>query len=663
MARDFTITLGVIRLTDVFFRILGPLEVVVDGQPIAIGRNRQRTVLALLLAHANRTITVDQLVRALWEEDVPRTAVKQVQSCVWRLRALFRSVDGLREVIHTTAAGYCVRVAEEQVDTGVFERLVHDARALATRSDHGGAVELLRTALALFRGPVLAGIDSPALEGVVARWEERRLVTVEERMTAELAAGRHRDVVDELSALVVEHPFREALRSHLMLALYRCGRQADALAAFHDGRESMIGELGLEPGPGLRDLHGAILKGDVAPDPVEAAPVVIASHRVVPTPSQLPPEAPDFVQRPEHTASVLRALAPGDRLRVCGVTGRFGAGKSALAVHAAHLLADRYPDGQLYADMAGARADPADLDAVRRRFLHALGVPHAHVPAETGELAALYRGAVAGRRVLVVLDDVSDPALVEALSPTGPDTGLLLTSRTSLTGLFGVDTVALDALTERQALDLLARVAGPDRADAEPDAALEVVRACALLPLAIRAAGARLAAHPELTMEDLARRLRASDRRIDELGHGDLDPRARLAPDVDRLEHPLRELLLVLGLCCGTDRPIRPVFRARFAAFVGDLPAASAERALDRLVDGHLLDVAALDGRGEAHYRMHPLIGAYAAERALVELPRATQGAVVDRAMAFAIEEVANSSVTRTLTQGAGGEGRQVEFG
>ncbi|WP_170211905.1 AfsR/SARP family transcriptional regulator [Saccharothrix australiensis] len=251
------------------FRILGPLEVLVDGRPLAIGRNRQRTVLAVLLAHVNRTVSVRRLVWAVWGEDVPRTAVKQVQSCVWRLRALFDAAAGRRDVIETTDWGYRLRATEDEVDTGVFERLARNARALAAGGDHGRAAGLLRAALDLFRGPVLAGVDSPALEGVVARWEERRLVTVEERMAAELASGRHRAVVDELSALVCEHPLREGLRSRLTLALHRCGRRADAWAVGPGGREPSTGGFGQAIGsqePGGATLPGgAVLPGDVTP--------------------------------------------------------------------------------------------------------------------------------------------------------------------------------------------------------------------------------------------------------------------------------------------------------------------------------------------------------------------------------------------------------------
>ena len=243
----------------VSFGILGPLEVVGDGKSVKIGNNRQRVILAMLVVNPNRTVSTRQLVNAVWSDDPPKTAVEQVQTCVWRLRKSFDAVFPGRRLIETTASGYSLRLGESTVDTEEFDERVREAKSMAGSGEHDAAARRFREALDLFRGPVLAEIGSPLVRAVAAKWEERRLVVHEECLESELASGRHSEVVDELTALVNEHPLREVLRGQLMLAPYRCGRQADALGVFREGRDIMIWQLGIEPGQRLQELHGAIL--------------------------------------------------------------------------------------------------------------------------------------------------------------------------------------------------------------------------------------------------------------------------------------------------------------------------------------------------------------------------------------------------------------------
>ncbi|WP_460954260.1 AfsR/SARP family transcriptional regulator [Parasphingorhabdus pacifica] len=595
-----------------------------NGGPVSVGKNRQRTVLALLVMDVGRTVSVTRLVEAVWNGRPPRTAAEQIQTCVWRLRRAF-ALAGLDDgLITTTASGYALRVAEEHVDVCQFERLTREAEKAADNGDLAVAVPGFRAALALFRGPVLTEIDSPQVRAVAAKWEERKLTVLETCIELELTAGRKLELVDELSALVDQHPLRERLRCQLMTALQGCDRRAEALAVYQAGRTAMIDELGLEPGVNLRELHRQVLAGE-SPKPERTTS---PPNRV---PAQLPADIPDFVGRASLTTEILQRLVRENRddasglpaSRVCALLGKSGAGKTTLAIHLAHLTRDRFPDGQLYADLGGRQPEPMKVDQVLSGFLRALGLPDAAIPSDVDERAAVYRSHLAERQVLVVLDDAADTAQAQPLLPAGSGAAVLITSRTNLTDLPGGYPIEVDGLSQAEAVDLLTHIVGRERAAADPAAVRAIVRAAGGLPLPVRAAGARLLAHPHLTPAHLAERLREPERRLDLLSQGSLDLRSRLQASLRGLSEDARTLWYALGLLPDPNFDVWTVMAVR------GVPMPCAEELLDALVDHRLVEVVGVSSEGTVRYRLHELIGLHARERALVELPERVRADVL----------------------------------
>ncbi|ALG09165.1 AfsR/SARP family transcriptional regulator [Kibdelosporangium phytohabitans] len=586
-----------------WFRVLGPLDVSVDWEPVQVGKNRQLTVLAVLLMEVNKTVTVGRLVEAVWSGCAPKTAAEQIQTCVWRLRRAFVAAGAGSGLIETTASGYSLRLAAGQIDTGVFETWVREARAIAGAGDHAEAIAVYRKALRLFRGPVLAEVDSPIVRTAAAKWDERMLSVLEDCVELELASGTDSQLVDELTALVEQNPLRERLRWQLMLALHRNDRRADALAVYREGRAVMVGELGVEPGRKLQELHHRILNGE----PPQQAVVTTAPVRV---PAQLLADAPDFVERPGHAAEIRRVLTADDTtgVRIAALLGRCGAGKSTLAMHVAHQLRDRFPDGQLYAELGANRCTPAGIGDIACGFLRALGVSDARVPADPDERTAMYRSLLATRRVLVVLDDVVDAHQVRPLLPGGPGSAVLMTSRTTVTDLAGVYPVEVGALTEAEAVEMFTGIVGAHRVVVEPEAMREILRLAGNLPLPVRAAAARLVARPHLRLGHLAARLRDPRRRLDEFSYGTLDVRASLRSTVDGMPDAAKRLWYALSMLP------REGFDVHLAAEATVGSARTAERLLDFLVDRRLVDIVGVDERGNVRYRLHELIALYAAE-------------------------------------------------
>ncbi|CAM3303631.1 AfsR/SARP family transcriptional regulator [Kibdelosporangium persicum] len=587
-----------------WFRVLGPLDVSVDWEPVQVGKNRQLTVLAVLLMEVNKTVSVGRLIEAVWSGCAPKTAAEQIQTCIWRLRRAFVNAGAGSGLIETTASGYSLRLAADKIDTGVFETWVSQARAIAGAGDHTEAIAVYRKALRLFRGPVLAEVDSPMVRTAAAKWEERMLSVLEDCVELELKSGLDSQLVPELTVLVEQNPLRERLRWQLMLALHRSDRRADALAVYREGRSVLVDELGVEPGRKLQELHHKILNGEL---PAQAAPVAAAAVRV---PAQLLADAPDFVERREYTKEIRRVLTAPDAtgVRIAALLGRCGVGKSALALHVAHQMRDRFPDGQLYAELGASRCTPAGIGEIACGFLRALGVSDARIPADPDERAAMYRSLLATRKVLVVLDDVVDARQVRPLLPGGPGSAVLMTSRTTVTDLAGVNPVEVDAFSDAEAIELFTSIVGPVRVDAEPDAMREILRLAGNLPLLVRAAGARLAARPHLRLGHLATRLRDPRRRLDEFSHGALDVRESLAATVNGLPAEAKRLWRALS-----KLPVDS-FDAWMAAVDTGGSVQAAERLLDLLVDRRLVDIVGVDDRGNVRYRMHEVIALYATE-------------------------------------------------
>ncbi|HWO62476.1 MAG TPA: BTAD domain-containing putative transcriptional regulator, partial [Umezawaea sp.] len=576
---------------------------------------KPRALLAALLLDRGRTVSAERLVSVLWGEDPPPTARAVVQTYVATLR---RTLDaaGLPSIITSDRRGYRAHVPDDLLDVRVFDELVERGREAARNGDDVEAGEVFRAALALWRGPALGGIGESPLRSEAVRLDESRLTVVEERIDADLAAGQGPQLLAELTALVAEHPLRERLRAGLMVALYRAGRQADALELYERGRAALIDELGIDPGPELRRVHESILRCDVALMPA-------ATSR---TPRQLPPPPPDFTGRETEIAALSTAVASSTAMSICVVSGAGGVGKSTLAHRVAHDLADRFPDGQYHLELHGSTSGPATAEEVLGRVLRDLD-PTTTAPASLEERVARYRTLLAGTRTLVVLDDAANEAQVRPLLPGGPGCAVLITSRNRMSALAGATFVELGVLSSDIAAVLFTRIVGADRTAAEPVAATEITRLCGHLPLAIRIAGARLASRKQWSLSWLAARLAREQHRLDELTVGDQQVRAGINLSYELLAEPARTALRRLGFLG------LPHFPAWVAASALETDLDDAERVLEDLVDVSLLEVDGVDSLGLMRYRPHDLVRLFARERALDEESPKERVAMVERVL------------------------------
>jgi DNA-binding SARP family transcriptional activator len=585
------------------FGILGPLRIRVGGTETTLAAGRERTVLAVLLLYAGEVVPVERLADAVWGAAPPPTVRAQVHSCVSRLRRALREKGIGDEVIATDPAGYVARVDADDLDSLVFARQVAEGREAAAAGRLEEARAGLRAALGLWRGPALAAIGSRQVEIGAAGLAEQHSTALEDCIEVELRLGLAHELLGELTDMVERFPVRERLRGQLMLALYRVGRQADALAVYRQGREALAEELGLEPGPQLQELHRRILNRDpgLLGGPRE-------QHPATPRPALrhgLPRDVIDFTGRDESIARLLSAVPvdpqAGPATPVIQVIdGMAGTGKTSLAVHLAHLAAERYPDAQLFIDLHGhsdqAPAGPAcALDTLLRQ----LGIPADRIPERLDERLTLWRTELAARRALVVLDNAADSAQVSPLLPGGSRVLTLVTSRRRLSGLDGVHHVSLDVLHPAEAVRLLARVAG-DRVAAEPAAAAEVARLCGYLPLALRLAAVRLVHRRSWTVADLADRLRGARAPLAELAVEGRTLSAAFALSYQHLGEAARRVFRLLGLHPPNS------FDVPAAAALADLDADTAQVILEDLVDAHLLEAPSAQ-----RYRLHDLLHEY----------------------------------------------------
>ena len=599
------------------FGILGPLTVRREGAALELGTPKGRVVLAVLLCRLGRPVTGDALAEAVWGAEQPKSAAKNVQTYVHRLRQVLDAPGRITRDGH----GYLLHVGRDELDAARFEDLTAVARSAVAAGELEQARSVFAEALGLWRGPAFAGIaDSSALAVEAARLDELRLCVLEERIDVELRLGRHGELLGELAALTREHPFRERMWAQLMLALYRAGRRTEALSAYRQARAVLAEETGLDPGSELRELHQAILGEDRALD--------LVTERDA-TPRMLPPALGDFTGQQAELAEIETVLrkdrGDDEPAAVVTISGPGGIGKTALAVQAAHRLKAEYADGQLFAALAGTRA-PVDPAIVLGRFLRALGVPATAVPDDPEERVGLYRSLLAGRRILVILDDALDEAQLAPLIPASGTCAVLVTGRVRLAGLGGARRVELRQMSESDSLALLLnsgddRLASADRAELST-----LVRLCARLPLALRIAGSLLASRPHWRLADLVSRLDDARHRLDELRYRDLEVRASFGLSYDGLRPQARRLFRLLGLLEAPDFPLWA------AAAVLDIEPREAQYLVDELVDVHLLDVT---GRphGQARYAFHDLIRAYARERAEDEESAEAREAAVLRAL------------------------------
>lgn len=604
-------------------RLLGPVRLDTADGPVGLGPRRRRLVLAVLALEVNRVVPVERLVDLAWPVDPPRTATHAIRVCVSGLRSVLSAAGAGQHdtTIDTRGGGYLLRTDPSRVDAGRFRALL--GRAAAT-DDDPTKVAVLDEALALWSGPALSGIAPEETRlRLSGGLEEARLSAVEDRIDARLRLGCQAQVLIELTTAVHAHPGRERLIYQLMLALYRNGQAGAALQAYRDARLRLADEFGLDPGEALQRLEVAILRGDPAlqaPAPGGEATVARPEQAGPPTPGAAParPEAPavpaqlpatvgDFTGR-ERELAALDALVSGrSGPSTVVVAGMAGVGKTALVVRWAHRVRQQFPDGQLFADLAGFSTDPPAAPLrVLGDFLSALGVSGRQVPVGLAEAGALYRSLLADKRMLVVLDNAADADQVRPLLPGGPDCRVVVTSRRGLGGLVardGARRVALDVLTPGDAVDLLSRIVGTD----EPDACDDLARLCAYLPLAIRIAAANVDACPGRRVLDQVARLRDTDR-LDSLAI-DADDQAAVRAAFDlsygALTPATRRMFRLLGVVAG------PHIGVPAAAALADVEPAEAARILERLAGANLVE-----RRSASRYGMHDLLRLYAGERA-----------------------------------------------
>ncbi|MHC0430246.1 AfsR/SARP family transcriptional regulator [Streptomyces sp. O3] len=676
------------------FRVLGPLEVntATDARAVTPRAAKVRGVLATLLVRSNEVVSVDGLIDELWGENPPRTAMTTLQVYISQLRKLLREVQPEfgREALVTRSPGYRLRVDPNQLDLTVFEELHSGGRDAMERGDHAAAADLQRQALALWRGPLLS--DTPhgsLLHSMAVRLAEVRTAALEQRIRAELHLGHHQELLGELQALAAELPLHEEFHAHLMVALYRTGRQADALRAFGKLRRTLVDELAIEPGRRLQQLHSRILTGDPAllrpsdrrpragggaerPQPLAVAAPPTPRTRPV---EQLPAADPLFTGRDgelERLASRLRDLPGGGCAQV---TGPAGVGKTALAVAVAHRTRELFPDGRALVGLRGDDGRPLNSTQILGRILVALGVREP-LPVAVAELRELLRQSTEGRRLLLILDDAADAAQLRPLLPLPAGCAALVTARPVLPGLGG-HLLAIDALSAPDARLLLTAAAGRSSA-ARPAAAVtdgeygeygthgeygtqeayapagppapgeldaldalgeidavqerddwdELAELCGRWPSALRAVASRLAAHPHHSPAELAARLRGPETRLAELRAADEDCHAALRAPYDNAPEPVRRAARLLSLLP------EELFTVTAAAAALGARVEAAERTLRALVAAGLLGTGP-DGRG---YRFPALTRLLAVEQRNEQEPKLWVRAAVARLCAAAAD-------------------------
>jgi DNA-binding SARP family transcriptional activator len=612
------------------FSLLGPVRAWRGATEVSLGSPQQKAVLAALLLRAKRQVPLSELVEALWGAEPPDSAGQVVRTYVYRLRRALDGGDGV-PVIDSVGTGYLMHLAPDELDAEQFRRRVAAAEEARRGGDPAGAAEELRQALALWQGDALAGLPGRYAEAQRAGLDKLRLTALATLLAFEVerdASG----AAAELAAVVADHPLDERFRLLLMRALYRSGQQAEALAVYRQAQAALAEELGVDPGPQLQELYLQILRGDAEPPaPAADSPVQVGPDQVSPgaaeaerqpdtgpagLPAQLPADLSMFTGRREELARAmaLQENPPGApaAVTVCTISGTAGVGKTTLAVHWAHHVRDRFPDGQLYLNLHGfdaARPAMSTGEALNC-LLSALGVLPRQVAAEGDAQVAQYRSALAGRRVLIVLDNAREVDQVRPLLPGSPGCLAIVTSRNHLTGLVisdGAHPLTLDLLSPAEAREFLARRLGAARVAAEPEAADEIAERCSRLPLALAVVAARAATHPAFALHAIAAELAETGGSLDAFTGGDAasDVRAVFSWSYQALKPEAARLFRLLALHPGPD------VAAPAAAGLAGLPIGRIRSLLATLAGLNLI-TEYLPGR----YRWHDLLRTYAAELA-----------------------------------------------
>ncbi|GAB2655101.1 AfsR/SARP family transcriptional regulator [Kribbella swartbergensis] len=590
--------------------LLGPLRVQWHGRTIAPGPHRQQALLAVLALRANQICPPEELLDLVWHDKPPGTGLKVLPPYIYRLRRTLPT-----DVLDRTTDGYVLRLPDDALDITVFETAVRTAGRHRDRGDLDAAADEYRRALDLFRGEPLAGLPGQYLAAQRLRLTERRDKVFADRVDVDLDRGRHAELIAELVPAVAARPFDEHLAGQLMRALSADGRQADALDVYTRTRATLVDQLGVEPGPALREIHQTILRNEAPP-------------RVR---DELPYAGATFVGRTTELTRLATALgnAGASAPPIVAIDGMAGVGKTALAVNAARQAGSRYPDGLLFVDLHGhtpGRA-PLDVKSALEHLLTGVGVPGPAIPHTLEEAQALWRTTVAGRRLLVVLDNAPDSATVEPLLPGSPTCGVLVTSRNQLTGLDVRERLHLELLAADDAAALLAQLVGADRVGADVAASNGLIERCGNLPLALRIAGARLRHRPGWTVAHINQRLDRVGRRLTELSADGLGIAAAFQLSYAQLSADQQRTFRLLGLLPGRD-----LDEYGAAALLDRSPDEAADLA-ESLVDANLL-LQPTPGR----YQFHDLIRHYAADLARSTDSAADLDAALDRLLEYYLQ-------------------------
>lgn len=590
------------------FLVLGPLAIVDGTRQFTPSAPKVREVLSLLLLRHNQLIPTQDFIEELWSHNPPVSAHSTLQTYIYKLRKLLteHSDTDSGGMLLTRQYGYEIAIPPEALDLCQFEQLMDNGISMLQRNDLEGGADTLSEALSLWRGPALADVSAgDLLSAYTTALEEKRLRALELRLDADLQLGRHREVVSELRKLIWAHPLHEEFHAKLMVALHRSGRRSEALQAYRHMREVLVKELGVEPSPACQQLHQALLSSDPSLDIVPSRAPISARQGTCAPPAHLPPDVADFTGRTLELERVVQWLARPNSdhgaLGMVSITGMPGVGKTAFSVHAAHQIRKHFPDGQFFVDLKGSGGEPARPSTVLHRMLRAVGIPDEHIPRTLVERSNLFRTWSADRRVLAVLDDAASSDQVQPLLPSSPRSAVLVCRRTGLLSLPGAHTLELDVLPVSDGVELFAKIVGPGRVAKDSRGAETIVRQCGCLPLAIRAAAARLVAAHGSALGALAARLARWRTRLDELCSTGFDLRGAFDSSYYLLDDESRDALRKLSLF-GTKK-FTIVHAARLLNWE-DVDAV--DTVLARLVEHHFLQV-----REEANVNVRELSFAF----------------------------------------------------
>lgn len=598
------------------FHLLGALEVVADDGELTPTAPKLRQVLALLLLRHNRMVQTGELVEELWGSTPPSSFKATLQTYVYKLRQIGARNDRpgrLDQMLRTRPNGYLITVRPDDLDLHQFEWRVEEGQAALEANDPARAAAELAKALSLWRGPALADVTAGSvILAHLTSLEESRLRALELKVEAELRLGRHRSLIGELKELVGTHPLNETFHAQLMVALYRSGRRSEALEVYTRLRTILVSELGIEPSTTARNLHQSMLSSDPGPALTTFSPDETTSGRIgsrASSPAQLPPDLADFTGHGVALSTVRATLAGAESAvapPVVLVTGMPGVGKTAFAVHAARMVRGAFDGGQFFFDLRGSTGSPARPADVLRSFLRASGLRGTEIPDSVEECAKSFRSWCSGRRVLVVLDDAGSVPQVSPLIPGDERCAVIITSRGGLYSLPGAVHVELPVLGVEDGVALLRWLAGAGRVDQEPQAAALIVRLCGGLPLAVRAAGARLVARRLWRLAELVDQLVPPGRRLRELDYAGFDIRGRVASGYRALDAGERSAVCALAGLLGRR------FTACEAAEALGCDRETADALLFRLVETYFARVVAAERPNRTEYELNELPTIYA---------------------------------------------------